>query len=31
MADREYLGGMFGLDGKRAAVIGGGGVLAGAM
>jgi NAD(P)-dependent dehydrogenase (short-subunit alcohol dehydrogenase family) len=31
MADREYLCGMFGLDGKRAAVIGGGGVLAGAM
>jgi len=31
MADTAYLTGMFGLDGKRAAVIGGGGVLAGAM
>ncbi len=31
MADKAYLAGMFNLDGKRAAVIGGGGVLAGAM
>ena len=31
MADTAYLAEMFGLDGKRAAVIGGGGVLAGAM
>jgi len=31
MADAKYLSQMFGLDGKRAAVIGGGGVLAGAM
>ena len=31
MADTGYLVGMYGLDGKRAAVIGGGGVLAGAM
>jgi len=31
MADTAYLTRMFGLDGKRAAVIGGGGVLAGAM
>ncbi|HUU11793.1 MAG TPA: SDR family oxidoreductase [Phycisphaerae bacterium] len=31
MADTAYLNEMFGLDGKRAAVIGGGGVLAGAM
>ena len=31
MADTAYLTQMFGLDGKRAAVIGGGGVLAGAM
>lgn len=31
MADTKYLTGMYGLDGKRAAVIGGGGVLAGAM
>jgi len=31
MADRDYLCGLFSLDGKRAAVIGGGGVLAGAM
>ncbi len=31
MADTDYLVGLFGLDGKRAAVIGGGGVLAGAM
>ena len=29
--DRDYLAQMFGLDGKRAAVIGGGGVLGGAM
>ena len=29
--DRDYLADLFGLDGKRAAVIGGGGVLAGAM
>ena len=31
MADTTYLKDMFGLDGRRAAVIGGGGVLAGAM
>ena len=31
MADTAYLVDMFNLDGKRAAVIGGGGVLAGAM
>jgi NAD(P)-dependent dehydrogenase (short-subunit alcohol dehydrogenase family) len=31
MADPAYLAEMFGLEGKRAAVIGGGGVLAGAM
>ena len=31
MADTDYLVEMFNLDGKRAAVIGGGGVLAGAM
>jgi len=31
MADAAYLEDLFGLDGKRAAVIGGGGVLAGAM
>lgn len=31
MADTDYLTGLFGLDGKRAAVVGGGGVLAGAM
>ena len=31
MADTAYLTDMFGLDGARAAVIGGGGVLAGAM
>jgi NAD(P)-dependent dehydrogenase (short-subunit alcohol dehydrogenase family) len=31
MADTAYLTELFGLDGKRAAVIGGGGVLAGAM
>ena len=31
MADNSYLAEMFSLDGKRAAVIGGGGVLAGAM
>ncbi len=31
MADTTYLADLFGLDGKRAAVIGGGGVLAGAM
>jgi NAD(P)-dependent dehydrogenase (short-subunit alcohol dehydrogenase family) len=31
MADAAYLKEMFSLDGKRAAVIGGGGVLAGAM
>ena len=31
MADGNYLTAMFGLDGKGAAVIGGGGVLAGAM
>jgi len=31
MADSSFLVDMFGLDGKRAAVIGGGGVLAGAM
>jgi NAD(P)-dependent dehydrogenase (short-subunit alcohol dehydrogenase family) len=31
MADQDYLVDLFNLDGKRAAVIGGGGVLAGAM
>ena len=31
MADTTYLNDMFALDGRRAAVIGGGGVLAGAM
>ncbi len=31
MADQAYLADMFNLDGQRAAVIGGGGVLAGAM
>ena len=31
MADKTYLADLFSLDGKRAAVIGGGGVLAGAM
>jgi len=31
MADTDYLADLFSLDGKRAAVIGGGGVLAGAM
>jgi len=31
MADKEYLVDLLNLDGKRAAVIGGGGVLAGAM
>lgn len=31
MADTAYIEEMFGLDGQRAAVIGGGGVLAGAM
>jgi len=31
MADQDYLVSLFNLDGKRAAVIGGGGVLAGAM
>jgi len=31
MTDTDYLADLFGLDGKRAAVIGGGGVLAGAM
>jgi len=31
MADTDYLTTLFSLDGKRAAVIGGGGVLAGAM
>jgi NAD(P)-dependent dehydrogenase (short-subunit alcohol dehydrogenase family) len=31
MADNDYLVDLFNLDGKRAAVIGGGGVLAGAM
>ncbi|MCX5682166.1 MAG: SDR family NAD(P)-dependent oxidoreductase, partial [Planctomycetota bacterium] len=31
MADATYLNDLFALDGRRAAVIGGGGVLAGAM